>query len=650
MPLFLLLLAAETVAAAETESPRDTIVVTAERPPSRVMPPVVELDDEQLLELQPATAADAVAELPGVSVRTNSRGEAIVRVRGSEERQTQVFLDGAPLAVPWDGRADIGIIPAGLIGAVRATKGAVPIEYGTNAVAGAIDLQTRTGGEQRIRATGSAGTMGFADGSAIATLPAGDFELTLAAAGLTRDAEPVASLSALPFSQPRSRRRVNTDLDSLSFFGAAQFDRGPLLLRASLLHFRAERGIAPESDRDPARDAPRYWRYPDIEQTQLNVGSKVELSSETSLRFVGWRQWFGQTIAQYSDATYSTPTRREDDDDDTLGGRLVLASSIGRFDVRAVASAQTSRHAQRDTPLPDGPEGPLLRYRQNLYTVGAEADGRLGPGRATLGIAYDHSANPLTGDKPGHPDRGAPALSAAYRVTIGRDWSLALSGGRRNRFPSSRELFGEALGRFLPNPDLKPEQAWLGDIELRHDGPQLSAFINPFVARVRDTIGQRVVNVDGRNLRQRYNLSGSTTYGIDAAVKAKVADPLSLELAATVLSARADAGTAPFRRLPQRPAYVVQAAADFDPNERLSLRAEFRRVGPAFDLGPDGEKVRLSPGNEVNLRGRWRIGSLGGDRRLFLTAAVDNLTDDVITPQLGLPLPGRVVRIGFQFD
>ena len=642
-------IAIAVLALTATAASPESIVITAERPPSRVLPPVVELDDAQLLERQTKSAADAVKALPGVSVRTNSRGETIARVRGSEERQTQVFFDGAPLAVPWDGRADIGVLPAGLIGAVRATKGAVPIEYGTNAVAGAIDLQTRSGGEGGFRAMGSAGTMDFAEGAAVATLPAGPLGLTLAGAGLTRNAEPVANLDALPFSQPDSRRRVNTDLDSVSLFGSAAYESGPLTARASLLHFDAERGIAPESDRDPAVNAPRYWRYPDIRQTQLNLASELELSSQSSLRFVGWRQWFEQTILQFTDVTYSTVRAREDDEDDTLGGRLVLSTAAAPFKFRLVGSAQTSRHAQVDQAFPAAP-GPRLIYRQNLYSVGGEADAPLEPGKATLGLAYDHSANPRTGDKPEHPDRGALAFSAAYRVPLNEEWSFAASGGRRNRFPSSRELFGEALGRFLPNPDLKPEQAWLADLELRYARSRFTAQINPFLSVAKDTIAQRVVQVDGRNLRQRFNLSGSKSYGIDAALAADVTDRLGVELTGTLLRARADEGAATFRRLPQRPSYELGAAATFEPIDILSLRAELRRVGPAVDLDPNGNKARLAPGNEVNLRGRWQVGEVWRGAKLALTASVENLTDDVITPQLGLPLPGRSFRIGVQLN
>ena len=627
----------------------ESIVITAERPSSRVLPPVVEMDDGQLLERQPKSAADAVRALPGVAVRTNSRGETIARVRGSEERQTQVFLDGAPLAVPWDGRADIGVIPAGLIGTVRATKGAVPIEYGTNAVAGAIDLETRSGGPGAVRAMGSVGPMGFAEGAAVASVPAGAINFTLAAAGQTRNAEPVASLGALPFSQPDDDRRVNTYLDSVSLFSAAAYDRGPLVLRASLLHVDAERGIAPESDRDPAVNAPRYWRYPDITQTQVNFASELQLSSQSLLRFVGWRQWFEQTILQFTDVTYSTVRAREDDEDDTLGGRMVFSTAIAPFSLRLVGSAQTSRHAQVDQALPAAP-GPRLIYRQNLYTVGGETDAPLGPGKATLGLAYDHSANPRTGDKPEHPDRGALAFSAAYNLPLGEAWSFAASGGRRNRFPSARELFGEALGRFLPNPDLRPEQAWLADLEVHYARPRFTAQINPFLSVAKDTIAQRVVRVDGRNLRQRFNLSGSKSYGIDAALAADITERLALELGGTVLRARADEGAAAFRRLPQRPSYEVAAAATFKPINALSLRAELRRIGPAVDLDPNGKKARLEPGNEVNLRGRWQVADLWRGSKLALTSSIENLTDDVITPQLGLPLPGRSFRVGLQLN
>jgi iron complex outermembrane recepter protein len=624
----------------------DTITITAEPQPGRVLPPAVAIGEDRLLERQPRSAAETLEGLAGISVRTNSRGEAIARVRGSEERQTQVFLDGVPLAVPWDGRVDLGVIPAGLIGSVRVTKGAVPVEFGANAVAGAVDLETRSGGARNFRAQASAGSYGFGEASMVATLPAGEVDLTFAASGLTRDAEAVASLTALPFSQPRSDRRLNTDLNSGTLFAAARYASGPLTLRGYLLHVQAERGIAPESDRDPAVDAPRYWRYPHIEQSQAALATDLDLG-QSAARLVLWRQWFGQRILQFSNANYANVRARQDDEDDTLGGRLVLSTNLAPVRFRLIGTAQTSRHAQIDTGDTGGP-GPRLIYRQNLYTLGAEADAPIGPGQATIGLAYDRSTNPRTGDKPGQPAKDALAFSAAYRVPLSEGFALTLSGGRRSRFPSARELFGEALGRFLPNPDLQPERAWLADAELTYARDGLSFTVNPFFVRNENTIAQRVLRVDGVNRRQRYNLSGSRSYGLDAALVARIADPLQVELNGSLIRARADQGAAPFRRLVQRPAVETLAAFTWTPGQALSLRGEWRHVGSAVDLAPNDGKARLAPGDELNLRGRWTVLTLGSGARVSLTGSLDNITDDVITPQLGLPLPGRSFRIGFQ--
>ena len=80
------------------------------------------------------------------------------------------------------------------------------------------------------------------------------------------------------------------------------------------------------------------------------------------------------------------------------------------------------------------------------------------------------------------------------------------------------------------------------------------------------------------------------------------------------------------------------------------MRGELRRVGPAVDLDPNGGKARLAPGNEVNLRARWTVVKIGSGARVALTGSVENLTDDVVTPQLGLPLPGRSIRVGVQIN
>jgi iron complex outermembrane recepter protein len=628
---------------AQSETDERWITVTAPAQAGRIGPPALTVPTDLLVDRQPRSAADILRGLPGVAVRTNSRGETIARVRGAEERQTGVFLDGTPLAVPWDGRMDLGLLPAGLLGEARVTKGAAPIEYGANTVGGVIDFRTRRKPGKPF-AHVEAGSLGSGSGSLVLTERLGTIDTTLAAGGITRDAEPLAQ--SLPFGQASSEGRTNTDLDASSLFAAVGTDVLPVALRASLLHLDASRGIAPEGDR-PASAGPRYWRYPQIDLTQATLGASATIAERTEVRLVAWHQWFSQTIDQYRDVTYTARRTRQEDRDRTLGGRMTLTHPAGPVGLRWAASAQSSTHVSAETALPGGTAGPRLRYRQNLYSLGVEADAGVADGiAATFGAAYDRAETPLTGDKPRQPSLDALAASAAVRFDLTDAAVLTLSGGRRTRFPTARELFGEALGRFAINPDLRPEQAWLADAELRWSRRGLRLTVNPFLARSQDTLAQRVLP-DGR--RQRFNLSGATSYGIDALLTQELTPRLRIELAGSVLEARADRGSAAVRRLPQRPSHEAFVAIDWNLPDRFDVRAELQRIGGAIDLDARGEVVRLAAGTLIALRAAVPVAKAGGGG-LWLTGAIDNATDASVFPQAGLPLPGRVWRIGLRRD
>ncbi len=93
------------------------------------------------------------------------------------------------------------------------------------------------------------------------------------------------------------------------------------------------------------------------------------------------------------------------------------------------------------------------------------------------------------------------AFSLAVAADLADGTKVTLSSGRRTRISSARELFGEALGRFLVNDALRPETAWLADIAFDWQGRHASVMVNPFIQRGIDTIGQRVVHVGGTALR-----------------------------------------------------------------------------------------------------------------------------------------------------
>jgi outer membrane receptor protein involved in Fe transport len=151
------------------------------------------------------------------------------------------------------------------------------------------------------------------------------------------------------------------------------------------------------------------------------------------------------------------------------------------------------------------------------------------------------------------------------------------------------------------------------------------------------------------SLRQRYNLSGTRTYGVDGRLQVALASGFDAELFATVLSARADPGDAAFRNLLQRPSYEVGGALHYRPVNAALLRVEYRRVGAAVDLDAFGNRAGLPASDEINLRGQWKLAQFG-QSSVSVTLAVDNLANDLSIPQLGLPLAGRMLRLGLRID
>ncbi len=657
--LLVLLSVGPATAAAQGYGSIEEIVVTAAPAEDRVAPQSIVLDHEALKEFQPVATADVFRNVTGISLRTNSRGESVIRIRGAEERQTLVFLDGAPLATPWDGRTDLALLPAGLIDRLEVKRGVVPIEYGANAVAGAVDLFTYVPEiGTTLRAEVQQGSLGAGNVNALAGFGLDNgWSFVAGASSIERDAERIADRSSVVFDPSQNDERTNTDLSGNSVYFATAFSGESYFMRASLLHADVERGVAAKGNLDPAVSNPRFWRVPDWHLTQGTLNGFWDISERVDLRFTGWRQWFDQTIDAYTDYSYSALGAREEGDDDTLGARATLSLELDRATLRLVTTAQESTHDQLESATATGDPAdlvasPALRYRQRLFTVGAEADLRLSDTvTSTFGLARDRAVTPLTGDKPAQPSLSATGWSAGLRWTPQEKWMLAVTVGERTRFPTPRELYGASLGRFLLNPDLKPERSLLTDVNLKaFPSDNLSLDFAVWANDSDDTLSQRNVVVDGVSKRQRYNTNGSFTYGVEAAATLYITDDFRTEFSLALQDGeveRDDNGERP--ELLQRPDAQARLALDWQANARLDLRAELMHTGRAYDLDDDGTLVELPESTTVNLRGFFQVAEWRG-RDVQLTASIDNLSDELVLPQLGLPAPGRMYRVGIRID
>jgi iron complex outermembrane receptor protein len=612
--------------------------------------------DSMSLAVTP-TVEDVLRELPAVHVRTNSRGEAEISVRGSESRQVAVLLDGVPLTLSWDGRTDVSVLPAGATTEISLVRGLSSMLHGPNVLGGVVQMSVGHGtsfpDRSSLQVSAGVDEVGGYGTSVIGGHP---FEtgrgrwLVRAGAGL-RDSPGATLPSGVTEPVPTDRSlRLNTDLSEFNGFGAVRFlGDGGAWFSASGSGFKAERGIAGELD----AEAPRLWRYPNITRA-IFAASAGTGDRETPLGRGDLEVSLGldrgkTEIESFETRAYDLVDGVEEGDAATGTLRLLADHTLGeRADLRAAFTYADINHDATT-------DGDLRSYRQRLTSLGVETiiklvddpDGPVEALRFSVGGAFDRASTPKTGGLPSLgtlDDWGARAGLSAV-VNDGRAL-LHLGASRRGRFPSLRETYSEALNRFVPNPDLSPEQllAFEGGATMRVGTGDLQ--VVGFHHRLSDAI-RRVTLPDGR--RQRVNSDRLESTGAEILFNQSFG---ALSLGGDVMLQAVDlTDTSNVSREPENlPEVSGSVHARFPLVANFSATTEVRYNGAQFCQHPDtGADVELDGGAWLNAEiGRsWSLAPRTGSRllsRLDTRVAVDNLTDTALYDQCGLPRPGRLLR------
>ncbi len=607
---------------------------------------------------------DALRSMPFIQVRENSRGEAQLTLRGTESRQVAVLVDGVPLTLGWDARTDLSVIPVAAARQVQLYRGLSSVLHGPNVLGGVVEVDISRGDvspdppisalDGGIDDTGAAvAGLRFGRESAL-----GDRTLWLqAGAGFrSRSGVPLASGVQQPVDQ-EDGRRLNSDLDHVSGFFAARY--GAALgawVSLSSFAFRAEKGVPPElhiSD-------PRRWRIPETARvvTALSAGTgwrKTPLGEGDLEASLGVD--FGDTqIDQYETLAYRTVEEREFADDRTLTARLMGDHTLGGGTIRSAFTWAETRHDERLDP------GDTSRFRQRLYSLGLEveqpllsnhgSDDLFSDVRLTVGGSLDRASTPETGGREPRDPITEWGTRVGASVQFGSwDGRLHLGVSRRVRFPSLRELYSGALGRFVPNPDLQPEKLRVIEAGITGNARALSGALEGQVVFFQQRFSDAIVRTglgDGRFMRENRNRVRAAGVELLAAVRWTHVE-LGGDL--TWQNVTLTDQTAPAAQ--QRAEYQPEIAGGVDLTGRFpagfTASLELDMVGRQFCVDPDtGADLALDATARLDLLAtrEWTLG--GPLHRLRTTVALDNVADQAVFDQCGLPQPGRLLRFQVQ--
>ena len=620
----------------------------------------VEVSLDSLGAVPAPSVEEVLRELPLLHVRTNSRGEAEISARGSESRQVAVLVDGVPITLAWDARADVSVVPATGIQKMVFVRGLSSMLYGPNVLGGIVEATVGRSFVQPERSAtqvtlGGDHLGGFAT-SATTSVPfasdAGDWLFRAGLGYRNSPGDPLAADIVEPTAGDDDLR-VNTDLEKVDGFVSLRYLlSGGSWVAFSGSSFRLDRGIAAELG--VADEDARLWRYPHVSRTLavLSAGTGFRHSPlggegdvEASLGFDRGRT----DIDDYTTRAYDEIASYENGEDRTLTLRLLADQTVGtRSDLRA---SFTFANIDHDEIVPEG----RTPYQQRLWSIGLENDwrlirsgGRLNSLSLTFGGAYDGADTPETGGRESLGQisewGGRVGLSAA--LSQGR-MILHTGLSRRGRFPALRELYSGALGRFAPNPDLQPETLVTMEAGLTSRFGTGEVQVVLFHNLLRDAV-VRITLPDRRFLRVNRDELRST--GIEL-LGAHGAGPFQLSGSLTWQSVELTDTAADETHEPENlPELLGDLTVELRLPRQYRVGAGVEYTGRQFAIdGVTGEDTELGAAAVLGAFASktwrpdlpWRGGSF---RFLEARVGLENLGDTLLYDAWGLPEPGRRAR------
>ncbi|WP_419165098.1 TonB-dependent receptor [Candidatus Palauibacter sp.] len=603
----------------------------------------------------------ALRELPFVQVRENSRGEAQLTLRGTESRQLAVLVDGVPLTLGWDARTDLSLIPIDAAREIELFRGISSVLHGPNVLGGVVSIEIGHGSVDPARrlngAQGGVDATGAMFGGVRLgrTWSSGDGGLSVQGGGAWRSRDGVPLPGGV--TQPAGadpERRLNSDLDHASAFFTGRYEsEAGGWVSMSTFGYRAAKGVPPELH----VRSPRRWRIPDTKRFVGTVSAgtawgRTPLGTGDFEVSIGVDAGDAQ-IDEFDTLAYEEIVGQEFAEDRTLTLRALSDHELGAGVLRSALTWAETRHVERLVP------GDRSVFRQRLLSLGGEAEFPLaGSGggfwsgvRISLGASFDRGSTPETGGRQAREaidDWGARIGGSAQ---VGRRVRLHMGASRRVRFPSLRELYSGALGRFVPNPNLAPEA-------LRALESGVTGTIDAFGAEVEaqavlflQSFSNAIVRTglgDGRFRRE--NRRRVDAGGLELLADARWGG-LSLGGDLTWQDVNVTDERSP--GLSPRPEYQPAIAGGVHVEgplpAGLRARAAVEVVGRQFCVDPDlGRDVALDPTTRLDLVVSREFAIGGPMGTLQTSLSLDNLADAAVFDQCGLPRPGRLLRLQFR--
>jgi iron complex outermembrane receptor protein len=643
------------------------IVVTAARSAEAIPIGAQAVGQEALRVFGRVTLDEATRLIPGVTGGTTGgrRNERLVLVRGFNQFQAPLSIDGVRVYLPADARLDFGRFLTLDVAEIQVAKGYVSVVDGPDALGGAINLVTRTPARPlELEGLGALtldgrGARSSADLFGFAGTRQQRWYAQASAAWSDRSHWRLPASCRPTPAEDCGRRDFS---DSSDWRMAARIGFTPRDGNEYALSIIQQSGQknAPLHVRDPVA-LQSNWTWPWWDVRNIYFLSSTTLGEMATLRTRLYWNSFDNLLRAFDDRTQTTQTRPRAFDsyyaDRSIGGSVTL--DIRPDDATRVSTAlhaRNDRHTEYQTLFfPARFTEPRQTSSEDSYSAAIEGERALGGGFGLRGgVAYDWRDLRRAADFVGntaqtgrfiiYPLANSDALS--WQAALGwRDGEAAgashlrLSVSRRTRFPTLFNRFSTQFNGAVSNPRLKPETA--RTLELAGAttlGPaRLEGAI--FWSDVRDLILPFPLIVSGQPATQSRNLGSADYCGAELGLSAGLTPRLDAGLTWTWVERDGRDPTNPAFRPTGIPIHQGLVWLDWRPLDELRLTPSLDWAGRRWTVTTDGRRYYRS-GDHVLVGARM---AWAASPAIELAVAGRNLTDARYELVDGFPEPGRSV-------
>lgn len=643
LTLLLSLLCAATATAATTNNNDEftlgEVIVTGEHQVVNLATTVNEVSSADLTARGAETVADALKMLPGVDVQTGGKGQSYVSVRGFEQSDLKVLIDGVAVYEQYFRSLDLSQIPVDSIAKITITKGASSVLYGANTMGGVINIITKRGTAKPT--TDITTSFGDYDTKNVSISHGGSYKALNYWLNYSFRESDGLRLSDSFDQNGKFGIGTDTDEDGGKIDGSG-YKKQSVNVKIgyvpnkntqaylSLNYIKNEKGI-PSSD----------WHFEDWQQYQISMVGEHRFNQSFRLKA---RAFYVDHQDTLEDEDYSPSDwfLKSAYDNYSAGGEVQGFLDLDRLGfVRMGANFTRDNCQQKEIAVPGDDWEDSGEFESDTYSLALEDEIELGEYvSVVIGTSWDYYDPRQADDQPVPDADGVFNPQIGFVITPSDFTSLHMSVGRKTRFPHLKELYSGMEGG---NPNLKPQQTTAYEIGVDQIiNGNLNASLTYFYNDISDLIDK--VGSRRDNTQHYINIGEARIQGVEVSLNADLSERLNANFNYTYMNTLDKELK---RELESRPRHRANLDLRylFVTGQSLTTQLSYsQRQFYEFRLGRDDIWTKAPDYLLVNMRLEQPLPQkYGVDSKLFLQ--VDNLTDkDYVND--GNLMAGRTFLLG----